>query len=127
MREVPKIIQDVGFDFNWAEKKVWQLDVPVEGMNISELEWHFDIPFWHSPGGYYNLAPREVIDKPEKHRARYERIMNTNLYYPLDIMFWKNRWLMLDGLHRLAKAKVLGRASVKVRKIPPEYISQIKK
>lgn len=126
-KKVPKIIEEVGFDFGWSEEKVWALDVPAEEMDISELEWHFDIPFWFTPRGYYDLKPTEVLADPNKHRSEYERVMSSDLTYPLDIMCWKNRWLLLDGLHRLVKAKQLGLKKIKVRKIPQEAIPQIKK
>ncbi len=126
-KKLPKIIEEVGFDFHWSEEKVWKLNVPVEEMPISELEWHFDVPFWFTENGYYDLKPREVIENPEKWKKEYERTMNSNLDYPLDIMYWKNRWLLLDGLHRLVKAKILKLESVKVRKIPKEAIPLITK
>lgn len=126
-KQLPKIIEDVGFDFHWSEEKVWKLNVSVEEMPISELEWHFDVPFWFTENGYYDLKPREVIENPEKWKEEYDRTMNSNLDYPLDIMHWKNRWLLLDGLHRLVKAKILGLKSVKVRKIPKEAIPLITK
>ncbi len=117
----PKIIDDVGFDFDWKEEKVWELDVPVEEISLDELSWHFDIPFW----GDYDLKPIDVIKDPSKYDSEYKRIMDSDLQYPLDIMFWKGRYLLLDGLHRLAKAKILGLKTVKVRKIPQEAIPQI--
>jgi hypothetical protein len=40
-------------------------------------------------------------------------------------MFWKERWLLLDGLHRLTKASILGMKTINVRKIPQEDISKI--
>ena len=70
---IPKIIEDVGFDFDWDEEKVWKLNVPVTDMDIKELVWHFDIPFlWHK-GGVYNLTPREVIENPRKYEDEYQR------------------------------------------------------
>lgn len=125
--KLPQIIKDVGFDFNWSEEKVWALDVPVEEMDISELEWHFDIPFWNTPNGYYDLTPNQVLEDQEKYKEEFERTMKTDLQYPLDIMFWKNRWLLLDGLHRLVKSKQLGLKMVKVRKISKELIPLISK
>ncbi len=119
--KIPQIIKDVGFNFNWSEEKVWKLDIPVEKISIDELTWHFDIPFW----GSYKLKPKDVINDPSKYKDEYNRIMNSDLQYPLDIMFWKGRWLLLDGLHRLAKASVLGQKTVNVRKIPQEAIPQI--
>ena len=126
-RKLPRIIEEVGFDFGWDEGKVWKLDVPVEYMPISELEWHFDIPFWFTKGGYYDLKPIEVIENPKKWKEEYDRTMSSNLDYPLDIMLWKGKWLLLDGLHRLVKASILGRKTVKVRKIPKKAIPLIRK
>lgn len=95
-RKLPKIIEDIGFDFHWDEEKVWALDVPVEEMSISELEWHFDIPFWNKPNGYYDLTPNEVINNPSEYENEFRRTMDADLKHPLDIMLWKNNWLLLD-------------------------------
>jgi hypothetical protein len=126
-RPLPKIIQEVGFDFDWDEQKVWGLNLPVEEMAVSKLEWHFDIPFWWTKGGYYDLKPRSVIDHPNRYPARIKRIMNSDLSHPLDIMRWKGKWLLLDGLHRLVKTKMLRKTNVRVRKVPHKAISLIQK
>lgn len=124
-RVMPDIIKEVGFDFHWKEEKVWALDLPIEEMSLTNLEWHFDVPFWFLPGGYYDLKPREVIENPKKHLLEYGRTMASDLTYPLDIMDWKGRWLLLDGLHRLVKAHILGWKTIKVRKVPKEEILNI--
>jgi len=123
-QEIPQIIKDVGFDFDWSEPKVWALEVPTEEIGVDELAWHFDIPFWDENGSY-NLAPRAVIDNPEAHKKEYERTMRADISHPIDIMENKGRWLILDGLHRLVKLFISGEKSVKVRKIPRESISKI--
>jgi hypothetical protein len=62
----PEIIKQVGFDFDWDSKKVWALEEPVVEMDIAELLWHFDIPFWEKEGtDDYNLIPWDVINHPE--------------------------------------------------------------
>lgn len=122
--KIPQIIKDVSFDFHWAEEKVWVLKIPVEEMDISELTWHFDIPFlWEKDD--YDLKPQEVLDSPETHKSEYDRTMRADLAYPIDIMENKGRWLILDGLHRLMKAFVLGMEKVQVRKVPREMIPKI--
>ncbi|MBI2055609.1 MAG: ParB N-terminal domain-containing protein [Candidatus Sungbacteria bacterium] len=124
---IPEIIRKVGFDFHWAEEKVWKLNIPVTEMDISELAWHFDFPFhWHQ-GGIYNLKSRDIIENPEKYKEEYERMMNVDLKYPIDIMENKGRWLILDGLHRLMKAYILKMEKVSVRIIPREKIPEILK
>ena len=126
MKKVPKIIQEIGFDFEWSEEKVWELNVPTEEMPIDVLAWHFDIPFWNTEGGYYDLAPQEVIDNPQKYKEEYERTMRADLRYPIDVMENKERLLILDGLHRLTKAKIIGLDTVQARNIPRKYIKDIK-
>lgn len=124
MNNIPQIIKDVGFDFDWSEPKVWALDVPVEEIPIDELTWHFDISFlWEN--GVYNLTPQEVLTNPDAHEEEYERTMKADLSHPIDIMENKGRWLILDGLHRLMKASILKMEKVNVRKIPRSHIPDI--
>ncbi|MBI4451372.1 hypothetical protein HY642_05330 [Candidatus Woesearchaeota archaeon] len=124
---IPAVIRKVGFDFYWSNRKVWNVKVPVTGMSIKKLEWMFAIPFWSKGKGSYNLTPREVIKTPQKYKTEYRRVMKANLRYPLDVMFNKGRWLMLDGLHRVVKAKILEKDNVRVRKIPRARIKDILK
>ena len=127
-RKTPDIIKEVGFDFSWDERKVWELDFPEEEMPIEELAWHFGIPFiWSKPNGYYDVKPSEVIEHPDLHPEEYERTMQADTSYPIDIMFWRERWLILDGLHRLMKQGIEGVKTVRVRKIPESVIPQIQK
>jgi|SRR3989344_4640198 len=122
---LPKIIEEVGFDFDWDIKKVWKLNYPVEEIDIKELEWHFEIPFWNTKNSYYDLTPNEVINNPIKFKDEYDRTMKADLSHPIDIMKNKGKLLILDGLHRLVKAKISGYKKVSVRKIPRLEIPNI--
>jgi len=123
---IPQIIKDVGFDFRWDSKKVWALEEPTVEMPMSELTWHFDIPFWDSEGtDAYNLTPKEVITYPEKEPTHWRLIQEADTSFPIDIMENKGRWLILDGLHRLMKEYLAGKSIVKVRKIPRSRIPEI--
>jgi len=125
-KELPDIIKQVGFDFRWDVKKVWALNVTPEELPIGELTWHFDIPFiWSKPDGFYDVCPREIIKYPERFPEEYERTVRADTSYPIDILFWKNRWVILDGLHRLMKESLGGKEYVKVRKIPRSAIPLI--
>lgn len=83
-RELPDIIKEVGFDFSWDERKVWELNVPTEDMSIDELTWHFDIPFiWSKPDGYYDVKPMRLLTIPnniQKHtNEQCDRIQHIQL------------------------------------------------
>ncbi|MDR3208554.1 MAG: ParB N-terminal domain-containing protein [Rickettsiales bacterium] len=126
MNKLPPIIEKVGFPFNWEEKEVWELDIPVEQMDINELVWHFDIPFWQTDGGRYDLKPSEVLNNPDKYQHHKERIEKSDISYPLDILNnpKTGRWTLLDGLHRLARLYLLGKTNVSVRKVSVEDIKK---
>jgi len=125
--QIPEIIKEVGFDFDWENEKVWSLNIPVTEMDIGELTWHFDIPFhWHK-GGVYNLKSREIIENPKEYQEEYDRTVKADMQYPIDIMENKGKWLILDGLHRLMKAYIKGMKKVRVKVIPRNKIAEIMK
>lgn len=124
-KDIPKIIKDVGFDFSWDNKKVWALEIPVTQMPIQDLLWHFDIPFLRDKDGVYNLTPSEVLNSPDKYRSEYKRVVEADMKHPIDIMKNKNKWLILDGLHRLMKASMNGSKNVNVRIVSTEKIPEI--
>ena len=126
-QDLPTIIHEIGFDFNWRNQKVWALDVPAEEIPISELSWLLEHPFiWPIPAGYDKVTPHEVMRDPHKYPGEYERMQQADTKYPIDIMFWKNRWLILDGIHRLMKLSLEGAKTIQVRKIPQSAIPLIR-
>lgn len=108
----------------WRDnEKLWALDVPTEEMSMEELLWILDIPFWENEQGDIVITPREVIQNLDKYPDHRDRIKNSNTSFPLDIMRNKrDKWLTLDGLHRLVKLIIEGENTVNVRKIPLELI-----
>lgn len=127
MKNIPDIIKENGFDFSWDNKKVWNLELPVEEIDIQELEWILDLPFWNTKGNSYDLSAREVLTHPEMYPYHTQRINKSDTTYPIDIMKnKKGKWLILDGLHRLVKLLSEGRVKILVRKVPKELLHLIK-
>lgn len=123
----PQIIKDTGFEFNWDDKKVWAISIKTEKMPLKKLLWHLEIPIWEKEGtDDWNLTPMQALQNPPKEPSHYKKIVKSNMHYPIDIMWNKGRWTLLDGYHRLARAYQLGYKNVLVRKIPRKYIPQIK-
>ena len=125
---LPDIIKQNCFDFWWDNQKVYQLNVPIEEIPVTELDWIFDLPFWSNEGVNYILTPREFINNPTKYPTHKTRIEICDTAYPIDIMLNPNgKWLILDGLHRLVKMVIEGKKSVKVRKLSRELIPLIRR
>lgn len=126
--EPPDIIKQVGFDFHWSEEKVWKLSLPIEEMDIKELLWHLDYPWWRDHDGQqYRVTPKQVIDDPKAYHDQYNRIVTADVSHPVDIMFYRNHWIILDGMHRLLKLFLEGKTKVSVRKVPVESIPLIRR
>jgi len=129
MKKVPKPlpahIVSYAFDFRWDNELVWKLEVDTEVMPVDELLWHFDVPWLHTEGERFNLTPTDIMQHPDLYPEQYERTMQSDTSFPIDIMENKGRWLIMDGLHRLMKLIYGGATTVVVRKIPRELVSQI--
>ena len=123
--EIPEMVQEVCLSFYYDIEKVWQLDVPASDMYITRLDWHFELPFLWESGRKYSLTPRELIAHPEHYPDEYARVMAADLAFPIDIIRNKGRWFILDGLHRLIKAALLGHRKVAVRVILWKWVPQI--
>ncbi|CAN5122117.1 hypothetical protein BH09PAT3_BH09PAT3_4940 [soil metagenome] len=122
---LPNHIQKYAFDFRWDNEKIWALNIPTEKMSIDELVWHFDVAWLHTPGERFNLTPAKIMQNPDIYPEQYRRTLESDLSYPIDVMFHKDRWLILDGLHRLMKSVSQGRTQVRVHKIPHSMIPMI--
>jgi len=119
-------IDQAWFDFEWDFRKIWEMDLPAEELPIADLAWHLDLPLWEHRGQKNAISPRDVLDHPARYRRQFIEIMETDLDYPAEVMWWNERWTMLDGVHRLAKAVQLGRDTLTVHKVPHDRIPEFR-
>ncbi len=117
----------VGLDFgNWEEEKLWAVDLPVTTLSIADLEWHLDCPFWeHDNGERYTVTPRDVLEKEEGTSKEQESVVQADTTYPIDVYFNKDKYLILDGIHRLVKLYQSGATTFDVRVIPEDKLPLI--
>lgn len=113
--------------FNWSNPLVWALALPVEDAPLDELAWHLDVPIWSTVQGQrlFDLRPFTVIEAPDTSRWHHERIMRASVEYPLDLLWWDERYVILDGIHRLARLWMTRVDHVRVRRLSRDYIPLI--
>lgn len=116
--QLPRVIEAYWYAFDWDVEALWALDLPVVPLPISRLEWHLDVPVWPRDGLPYRLTPREVVKSPYRFAEEYRRTQAASLVFPLEITWFRGRWLILDGVHRLLKAHEQGHDEMMVRKVP---------
>ncbi len=123
---LPPEIVAVGVDFPRDLEKLWALELFAEEIPVEELAWHLDLPFFWQPDIPFSLKPKEVLANPDKYEYRMSRIMGVDESFPIHVIFWKERWVILDGLHRFCKQVVQGKPVVKVKKVPVDWVDKIK-
>ena len=122
---VPAELRDVICDFLWDSDKLRRLALPVDTATVDTLRWHLDLPYWRHDGKPFQVAPGQVKADPGRYEEHYKRTMAADLGYPLDLVIRNHRWVILDGVHRLLKADLLGLSHVQVRRVPAAMLPLI--
>jgi hypothetical protein len=113
---------DLGFTFWWDIRKLWTVDLPVVEMRVAELEWLLDLPFWDDGPDELTLSARDVAGDRANYRVEYERAMAADLSYPINTILLNGRWVIMDGIHRLLKAWLLGHETILTKQAHPSDI-----
>jgi hypothetical protein len=116
--ELPEVIAEYWYAFDWNVEALWALDLPAERFPLKKLIWHLDVPLWPLDERGYALTPRQVLKAPYRYAREYRRTRAADLMFPIEITRFKGRWLILDGVHRLLKAHEDGHEEILVRKVP---------
>ena len=96
---------------SWEIERLWELadDLPIEEVPVSSLEHFLDEVVWFLTG------PDACGDKPTARSVaeHSERIYSADLSYPIILSAVGE---VMDGMHRLAKAWMMGIETIKVRR-----------
>ena len=103
---------ELGFTFYWDVRRRWDVDLPVVPMLVQDLEWLLDKPFWSDGPKEQAISGRDVANDPERHRDHYERAMAADLSCPINVIWLRGRWVIMDGVHRLLKAWLCGHETI---------------
>lgn len=95
---------ELGLTFYWDVRKLWNVDLPIVQMRVQELDWLLDKPFWSDGPNELVVCGRDVANDPERHREHYERALAADLSCPINVIWLRGRWVIMDGVHRLLKA-----------------------
>jgi len=121
-----RLVDEYWYSIDWDVEAIWALDLPVEDMDVARFLWIMDVPIWPLNGVGYQITPTQVMNAPEQYAVEFARVNAASLKYPIDVYFNKDRWMILDGVHRLAKALSLGKSKMRVRVVPKAYIKDLR-
>lgn len=123
--EIPAALRGWLLPIDWDRELLWELELPRRRLGLEELRWHFDLPWWRRDDVWFQVAPREFLACPEAHPEHADRVASADLSYPLHVVLRDQRWLILDGIHRLVKAQMLGLTGVVVSTLTPADVAKI--
>ncbi len=125
--DIPKELSSIYFDFHWSQKRLWDLSLPVTTMKVNDFIWLLDYPVWASnpPDKVFDLKPLDILYNMDNFPKIKTKILNADCSYPIHIMNWRERWVILDGFHRLLKKIITNETEIAVKEVPVSSISEI--
>lgn len=106
---MPDALRAVFPPTSWQLEKLWALDLKVEPIEVGDLVWMFELPLWQLDGERFKVTPNQVAETPMNYRPHYQRVMDADLDFPINLVAYRGRLVVLDGVHRLLKAHFLRR------------------
>jgi hypothetical protein len=117
---LPDRVRGRFFDAVWGTGKIWSLPTEATSLPLDELAWHLDLTVWSTQPGVplFDLAPREVLSAPSDHPRHWARVIAADVSWPLEMFRRDDRWVIIDGYHRLVRHCSNGSPIVPVRLHP---------
>jgi hypothetical protein len=125
LNHVPSEFQGLLLDVWWDMDKLHKLKLPKQKILVSELEWQLDLPWWQYDGRYFVLSPLQVLSHSERYSEQYKRTISADLSHPIIVHDNNNRWIILDGVHRLLKAHINKIPEIEIAIFTDNLISKI--
>ena len=111
-------------EFAWDLQRLHSLALPSERIPLDELAWHLELPYWRAPDGrFFAVTPLEVIANPSRYREQFERTVRADLDRPIHLHRRGDRSVILDGVHRLLKAHLIGCSTIAVHHVSARALS----
>ena len=111
----------------WSRERLWSLDLARSRLRLDLLRWHLSLPWWRHNGAWFQVTPRDFLAHQSAYPEHAVRVASADLAYPVHVVRRHNRWLILDGIHRLTRAEMLGHDDVEVFTLSPKDIVTIAK
>ncbi len=119
----PAII-DVGFSL--SEPLLWQIEAPLQQIPLQELAHNLDICYWEKEGtDDWNLSPRACLSNPKREISHFQLIEKADLQFPIILYQDQGQWIILDGVHRFAKAWKEGKTTILAKCLTFEQITPL--
>lgn len=108
---VPPSLAPVLPNVMWSRQRLHRLTLPIVQLQVDELSWQLELPWWKFRGQHFAVAPNDVRRDPVTYADQWNRMQRAELRFPIHLL-QRDRKVILDGVHRLLKATVEGRQRI---------------
>ncbi len=123
---VPEELRPWLLNISWDVGKLWALKLPGRDVELSCLRWHFELPWWRGADrAWFQVRPARVLDHPGQYPEHQARLVRASLDMPIHVLRRHGRWLVIDGIHRAAKAAQEGRLALPAWVLSPRHLPMI--
>jgi hypothetical protein len=123
-RKMPPVMQALLPNAEWDRAKLHELTLPVVELRVADLRWMLDLPWWRVGERRFAVTPNQVRHAPERYATHWRRVLDADLDFPIDLLQLQ-RMIVLDGVHRLLKADVLGMRMLACRVLDTAQFAKI--
>ncbi|HEU0031192.1 MAG TPA: hypothetical protein VFQ53_11205 [Kofleriaceae bacterium] len=124
--KAPPELVGIILDFDWDRERLHALELPVDEVAVCELRWQLDLRWWKHDDRHFAVAPNEVRTDPIRYHVHWQRTHAAQLTFPIHLAeTTPARWTILDGVHRLLKADVLGHSRIRAVRVPSTKLASI--
>lgn len=122
--ELKEILKSAGLKVQVDVTKLKKLLLPVVGIPLEKLMWHFDLPVWSQDGTTeLNLTPWDVIQENEGSETQFIKVEQANMDTPIIVTEYQSRVVIIDGLHKVVNAFLSGQKRVKAKMVSLEILN----
>ncbi len=122
---LPAAFAPYALRLSWSHERLRALSLAEAEVPVTDLAWQLGLPWWRDGDRYFAVRPLDVLVQPTRYPEEYLRTCRADLAHPIDLTARGGRLFVLDGVHRLLKARMLGRDTIRTRTLPPELLSLI--
>jgi hypothetical protein len=109
-------VQAVLLPHDWDLDRLLALDLPTAAVAVADYEWILDLPMWRDEQGRrFTVTPNQVRADPGGNLTQWHRTLRADLMRPVHVTPRERRSVIIDGIHRLLKAALLGQDSLPAR------------
>ena len=122
---VPPALRGVILEVAWDVDLLRQLDLPVVDVELADLRWQLELPWWTHEGHPFAISPTQVRADPARYPGHRQRVLDADLYRPIYVMERSRGLVVMDGVHRLAKADELGWDRILAHRVQMRDIAKV--